>query len=314
MVRGSIKDMTIRSSPEEHAKVGYVLGLQVSPLHRRRGIASSLVLKLQEWFVANLVNYAYMATEKSNAASIKLFTGKLGYVKFRTLSILVNPVRRRAIRLPPGLKITKLNTDQAERLCRRFLGSTEFFPGDIDQVLRNSLSLGTWMAYLREPDGSNAMPASWAMLSVWDCGQVFKLRVQRAKGSSCVPYGTKASSLLDRFLLCLGIPGLPDLSNPFGFYFMYGIHGEGPYAGPLVRALCRYVHNMASLANDCKVVVAEVGACDALRLHIPHRRSLSCSEDLWCMKDLKSKDKDAAGFDWTKSPPPPALFVDPREV
>lgn len=324
VVRGSIKDMTIRSTPEEHAKVGYVLGLRVSPFHRRRGVASSLVLKLEEWFVDNVVDYAYMATEKANSASIKLFKDKLGYVKFRTPSILVNPVRRRAVRLPSSLQITKLNTEQAERLYRRSMGSTEFFPRDIDEVLKNRLTLGTWMSYPREQeaamreggmDPDRSTPTSWAMLSVWNSGQVFKLRVRRAK-AACILYG-KTSSFLGQFLPCLGIPALPDLSStdPFGFYFMYGIHGEGPDSAPLVRALCKYVHNLATaVVDDCRVVVAEVGGFDALRHHVPHWRSLSCTEDLWCVKDLRSKDKAAAGFDWTKSPPQGALFTDPREV
>lgn len=333
IIRGSIKIVTVGNlypnpnpNPNEgEAKVGYILGLRVSPLFRRRGIGLLLVCKMEEWFMANLVEYAYMATEKKNKASIKLFVDKLGYSKFRSPMILVNPVKQHAIHIPSNVIIEKLTQVQAEKIYRKFLSSAEFFPQDIDRVLSNKLSLGTWIAHaqgeswhgLEDDDhhrSSSSIPTSWAMLSVWNCADVFKLRVGRAH-CACVLLA-EVSRLVSRVLKpCIRVPSIPNIFTPFGFYFMYGIHGEGLLASKLVNSLCNYVHNLAvKTEKDCKVIVTEIGGFDKLRHYIPHCKFLSCSEDLLCMKKLISASEDMVSFDWTKAPPPPTLFIDPRDV
>ncbi|KAL6341298.1 hypothetical protein AAG906_032416 [Vitis piasezkii] len=316
VIRGSIKVVTVRKPPKDLAKVGYVLGLRVLSLYRRRGIGLKLVRRLEEWFVDNQVDYAYMATEKDNEASVKLFVDKLGYVKFRTPAILVNPVRRR-VHLSSNIEIAKLKVEEAELLYRKFMASTEFFSQDIDRILRNKLSLGTWVAYPRGErwgevgaDG-RVEHSNWAMLSVWNSGELFKLRLGKAP-LSCLVYA-KGSRVVDRLLPCIKVPTIPDFFNPFGFYFMYGVHREGPLSGKMVRTLCNYVHNMARKTKDCKVIVTEVGGCDTLRLHIPHWKLLSCPEDLWCIKALKNEERNGL-HELTITPPSRALFVDPREV
>lgn len=316
VIRGSIKVVTVRKPPKDLAKVGYVLGLRVLSLYRRRGIGLKLVRRLEEWFVDNQVDYAYMATEKDNEASVKLFVDKLGYVKFRTPAILVNPVRRR-VHLSSNIEIAKLKVEEAELLYRKFMASTEFFSQDIDRILRNKLSLGTWVAYPRGErwgevgaDG-RVENSNWAMLSVWNSGELFKLRLGKAP-LSCLVYA-KGSRVVDRLLPCIKVPTIPDFFNPFGFYFMYGVHREGPLSGKMVRTLCNYVHNMARKTKDCKVIVTEVGGCDTLRLHIPHWKLLSCPEDLWCIKALKNEERNGL-HELTITPPSRALFVDPREV
>lgn len=318
VIQGSIKQVTVQKPHEDLAKVGYVLGLRVAPLHRRKGIGSSLVCKLEEWFTSNDVDYAYMATEKDNEASVKLFVNKLGYVNFRTPAILVHPVNNRMFHTPSNVQIRKLRIEEAENLYYKFMASTEFFPYDIGNILRNKLSLGTWVAYPRGEIvgefGSNGQifPKSWAMVSVWNSGELFKLRLGKAP-LSCLLY-TKSSKLIDKFLPCFKLPAIPDFYHPFGFYFMYGMHREGPLSGKMVRTLCQFVHNMAGTkSKDCKVIVTEVGGSDALRLHIPHWKLLSCPEDLWCIKALKNEKKKTLR-ELTKIPPTIALFVDPREV
>ncbi|XP_019053274.1 PREDICTED: probable N-acetyltransferase HLS1-like [Nelumbo nucifera] len=320
VIQGSIKLVTFSTPTRNRAVVGYILGLRVSPHHRRKGIGLSLVRRLEEWFIANHVDFAYMATEKDNEASVKLFTEKLGFVKFRTPSILVNPVQYHAMRISREVKVVKLKVEEAEYLYRRFMGSTEFFPHDIDRILRNKLSLGTWVAYPRgeswdELRSAGLVPSSWAMVSVWNSGGIFKLRVGKAP-LSCHIY-SKSSRMMDRIFPCLRIPALPDVFHPFGFYFMYGMHGEGRRSGELVRALCRFVHNMATECKDCKVIVTEVGGCDAVRLEeIPHWKLLSCPEDLWCIKALRKEDQHTV-MGWTKTPTTTTrgvVFVDPREV
>ncbi|KAJ7964223.1 putative Acyl-CoA N-acyltransferase (NAT) superfamily protein [Quillaja saponaria] len=322
VIQGSIKVVTVHRHPpnEGLAKVGYILGLRVAPCHRRKGIGSSLVRRLEEWFIANDVDYAYMATEKENHASVKLFVNQLGYVKFRTPAILVNPVSDHSFRISPNIQISRLKIEEAESLYRKYMGTTEFFPNDIDNILRNKLSLGTWVAYYKGDSwgdfGSNnerVLPTSWAMLSVWNSGEIFKLRLGKAP-LSCFIF-TKSWALIDKIFPCFKLPTLPDFFNPFGFYFMYGLHQEGPLSGKLLRCLCQFVHNSAIKSKDeyCKVIVTEVGGSDTVRLHIPHWKLLSCPEDLWCIKALKTEGTNSL-HELTNNPPTKTLFVDPREV
>ncbi|XWS53353.1 hypothetical protein CRYUN_Cryun11dG0150100 [Craigia yunnanensis] len=316
VIQGSIKLVTVHKPPKDLARVGYILGLRVAPLYRRRGIGSRLVIKLEEWFIASDVDYAYMATEKDNEASFKLFVDKLSYVKFRTPAILVNPVSHRMSRISSNFELAKLKIEEAESLYRKFMSSTEFFPIDIGNILRNKLSLGTWVAYPRGeswghsgPNGG--VPSSWAMLSVWNSGELFKLRLGNAPLSYLMYM--KSSRLIEKLLPCFKLPAVPDFLHPFGFYFIYGVYREGPLSGNLVRTLFQFVHNMASKFKDCKVIVTEVGGSDTLRLHIPHWKLLSCPEDLWCIKALKNEESSSL-HELTKTPPTKALFVDPREV
>lgn len=319
VIQGTIKVVTFHNKPpKDLANVGYILGLRVSPHHRKKGIGLKLVRHLEEWFIANQVEYAYMATEKDNEASVNLFVNKLNYIKFRTPAILVHPVNTRSFKISPAIDIVKLKEEEAELLYRRFMSSNEFFPRDIDKVLKNKLSLGTWVAYIRGQGVSPGefgklgwVPESWAMVSVWNSGELFKLRIGRAT-LSCLLYA-KSSRLMERAFPCFKVVSMPDLFNPFGFYFMYGVHHQGQFSGKLVRTLCKFVHNMASQTEDCKFVVTEVGDCDPLKLHIPHWKLLSCPEDLWCIKALR-RDSDNLHELMTKGPPQRVLFVDPREV
>ncbi|XP_031123602.1 probable N-acetyltransferase HLS1-like isoform X2 [Ipomoea triloba] len=335
VIRGTVKVVTIKKNPKNPVKVGYVLGLRVSPIHRRKGIGSSLVRHIEEWFLSRNVDYAYMATEKDNEASIKLFIHKFGYVRFKTPSILVHPVGRRPnLRPSAGVRISKVSVECAEFLYRSFMGgSADFFPVDIDKIVRNKLSLGTWVAFFRGDSSGEfggttiaELPKSWAMLSVWNCAQLFKLTLGR-QTLSCSLYGTIAK-LLNDAVPCLRPPSsLPDLVGPFGFYFVYGLHREGPLSGKLVRALWKFVCNNNLLVcgthdsdhdnnNNVKLIVTEVGCCDDnkhLRLDIPHWRLLSCPEDLWCIKALKNNEQKQSLQELIANSKG-ALFVDPREV
>nr|DAD40671.1 TPA_asm: hypothetical protein HUJ06_014994 [Nelumbo nucifera] len=159
-------------------------------------------------------------------------------------------------------KVVKLKIEEAEYLYKRFMGFIEFFPHDIDRILRNNLSLGTWVVYPRgkswdELRSVGLVPSSWAMVSVCNNGSIFKLRVGKAP-LSCHIY-SKSSRMMDRIFPCLRIPALSDVFHPFGFYFMYGVHGEGRRSDKLVPALCQFVHNMATECKDCKVIIMEVG-------------------------------------------------------
>ncbi|XP_020230424.1 probable N-acetyltransferase HLS1 isoform X2 [Cajanus cajan] len=335
MIRGCIKTVTCgkrlsrngkhnKTNAKEvpvYTRVAYILGLRVSPDQRRMGIGLKLVKRMEAWFRENGAEYSYMATENDNLASVKLFTDKCGYSKFRTPSVLVNPVFAHRERVSSKVTIIPLSPSHAEILYRRRFSTTEFFPRDIDSVLNNKLTLGTFLAvpsgfcraetwpgpdlFLSDP------PHSWALVSVWNSKEVFTLEVQ---GASRVKRTlAKTSRVVDRALPWLRLPSFPDLFSPFGFHFMYGLGGEGPEALKMVKALCGFVHNLA-MEKGCRVVVTEVSPNEPLRFGIPHWKMLSWDEDLWCMKRLGEDYSDGSVGDWTKSQPAMSIFVDPREV
>lgn len=281
------------------------------------GIGLKLVRGMEEWFRENGAEYSYIATENDNVASVNLFTEKCGYSKFRTPAILVNPVFAHRVPLSHRVTILPLSRADAEILYRRRFSTTEFFPRDIDSVLGNKLTLGTFLALPRGSyswTGSDRFlldpPESWAVLSVWNCKDVFTLQV---RGASRVKRTlAKTTRVLDRAFPWLRLPSVPELFRPFGLHFLYGLGGEGPAAGKLMKALCGYAHNLAK-ERGCGVVATEVSAREPLRPAIPHWKMLSCEEDLWCIKRLGEDYSDGSVGDWTKSPPGLSIFVDPRE-
>ncbi|GAV58706.1 Acetyltransf_1 domain-containing protein [Cephalotus follicularis] len=331
MIRGCIKTVTCGKKLYRNGKnnkqplpvftkLAYILGLRVSPSHRRMGIGLKLVEKMEEWFRENGAEYSYIATESDNFASVKLFTNKCGYSKFRTPSILVNPVFAHRVNVSNRVTILKLGPNDAEYLYRRRFSTTEFFPRDIDSILNNKLSLGTFLAVPRGSHNADSWPGSdlflldppesWAVLSVWNCKDVFKLEV---RGASRVRRTlAKTTRVVDKALPFLKLPSVPEVFRPFGFHFLYGVGGEGPRADKMVKALCRHAHNFAK-ESGCSVVATEVASREPLRFGIPHWKTLSCAEDLWCIKRLGEDYSDGSVGDWTKSPPDLSIFVDPRE-
>ncbi|PON90562.1 FkbH domain containing protein [Trema orientale] len=314
-------DPKLNSTTPICTKLAYILGLRVSPSHRRKGIGSKLINQMEEWFIKNGAEYSYMATEVDNKPSLNLFTLKSHYTKFRTPSILVRPVFAHRVKTyKDRVTIIKLAPDDAESLYRRRFSTTEFFPSDIDRVLSNKLNLGTYVAVPAGSDPAESWPGSgeflsdppesWAVMSVWNCKEVFKLEI---KGASIARrLAAKTTRAVDRALPWLGIPSVPEVFRPFGMVFTYGLGGEGPRAERMVRALCGHAHNMAKELR-CGVVATEVASQEPLRLAIPHWDRLSCAEDVWCVKRLVEDYGDGPLGDWTKSKPGLSIFVDPRE-
>ncbi|KAF8092007.1 hypothetical protein N665_0428s0017 [Sinapis alba] len=329
MIRGCIKTVTCGSKTLDvttkplYTKLAYVLGLRVSPTHRRLGIGFELVKEIEKWFNQNGAEYSYIATENDNHASVNLFTGKCGYTKFRTPSILVNPVYAHRVNISNQVTVLKLEPSDAESLYRLHFSTTEFFPRDIDSVLNNKLSLGTFIAVPREscygsgfgswPGSAKFLeypPDSWAVLSVWNCKDSFRLEVRGASRLRRVL--AKTTRVVDKTLPFLKIPSIPAIFQPFGLHFMYGIGGEGACVEKMVKALCGHAHNLAK-EGGCGVVAAEVAGGEPVRRGIPHWKVLSCDEDLWCIKRLGEDYSDGSVGDWTQSPPGSSIFVDPRE-
>lgn len=265
-----------------------------------------------------------MATDCSNEASINLFTQKLSYMKFRTPTMLVQPVHAHYKPLGSGISIVRLPKGLAESAYRKIFAKSEFFPKDIDLILSSKLNLGTFMALPKkckssfpkwDPEtGSFELPPSFAILSIWNTKEVFKLQVKGVSPltrACCV-----GSRVLDAWLPWLRLPSFPDVFRQFGLYFLYGLHMEGKNATRLMKSLCALAHNMARDDGECGAVVAEVGSRDPVREAIPHWTRFSWA-DLWCIKRIivGENDHKCPPSDWirSRSSSSPVIFVDPRD-
>ncbi|KAF8655962.1 hypothetical protein HU200_060843 [Digitaria exilis] len=327
VVRGCVKTVSC-GRDNLFSKVAYLLGLRVAPSHRRRGIGRRLVSRMEEWFKQSGAEYAYVATDVSNSPSVRLFTGRCGYSKFRTPNVLVHPVFRHDLSPSSRRRVTIFNLPprDAELLYRaRFAsGGVEFFPNDIDAVLNNPLSLGTFLAvpssFVSAAAGELELdieafmaspPESWAMASVWNSKDAFRLEVRGAP--RLLRAAARATRIADAALSPwrVRVPSVPNLFEPFGMHFVYGLAGDGDDALAMARALCRHAHNVAR-RGGARVVVTEVAAGDPLRAGVPHWPRLG-AEDLWCIKRLADGYGDGELGDWTKAPPGNSIFVDPRE-
>ncbi|OWM69566.1 hypothetical protein CDL15_Pgr014027 [Punica granatum] len=317
VIRGCIKSVT-RSGSSDYVKAANILGLRVSPTHRRLGIGLKLVQELEEWSKRNGAECAYMATDSTNGPSISLFTKKCEYMKLRTPTVLVQPVHVHRKPLSSGTAIVRLPPKLAESIYRRIFAKAEFFPEDIDTVLGNKLNLGTFMAIPKKhlpiwDPKTSVLPPSFAILSIWNTKEVFKFQVKgvsRIKKACCL-----GSRKIDSMLPYLKIPSFPNVFRQFGIHFLYGLHMEGKDGSTLMKSLCSFAHNMATDDVACGALVAEVGLQDPVRAAVPHWRRLSWSEDFWCIKKLGGEGGlSRPHSDWMYQIPAPVLFVDPRDV
>ncbi|MCP6508618.1 GNAT family N-acetyltransferase, partial [Klebsiella pneumoniae] len=67
LVRGCVKSVVsgcTQAKDPIYTKVAYILGLRVSPSHRRKGVGKKLVERMEEWFRQMGAEYSYMATEQ----------------------------------------------------------------------------------------------------------------------------------------------------------------------------------------------------------------------------------------------------------
>ncbi|XP_066379635.1 probable N-acetyltransferase HLS1 [Miscanthus floridulus] len=177
LVRGCVKTIVYGTGTTQQAKdddpiytkVGYILGLRVSPSHWRKGVGKKLVDRMEEWFRQRGAEYSYMATEQDNEPSMRLFTGRCGYAKFRTPSMLVHPVFHHALKPSRRVAIVSLERQEAELLYRWHFANVEFFPADIDAVLPSGSSSRTGPGWEGVDAFLAAPPPSWAVHSVWNC-------------------------------------------------------------------------------------------------------------------------------------------------
>ncbi|KAL5207847.1 hypothetical protein ABZP36_032282 [Zizania latifolia] len=314
--RGDTRSSSCCKRKMKFVKVACLLGLRVSPSHRRLGIATELVRRAEAWCEARGAAYATMATTASNEASLALFGGRFAYAPFRRPLFLGHPVHRHRTRVPRAHRVMQLPPPLATAAYAALLppaSAAEFVPADLPALLAHKLTLGTYLAIERNPDP--ALPPSFAVLSIWDATRSLRLRVGGAP--PLLRASLAAARALDRHAPWLRVPSVPDVFRPFGTYLLYGLRMSGPEGPALLRSLCRHAHNVARKNLACAVVAADLGPNDPAAAAVPHWDSFSCDEDVWCIKKLNAatangnaRDDDV---DWTTAPPAGVLFVDPRE-
>ncbi|GAB4850547.1 hypothetical protein Ancab_029856 [Ancistrocladus abbreviatus] len=319
VIRGCIKSVTTGKKAQDfpvYIKLGYILGLRVSPSYRRQRIGTQLVKRVEEWCKERDAAYVYMATECTNEASVKLFTDTCGYVEFCNPAILVQPVHAHCKPLSSSIAIFSLPPKVAGSIYHQLFANSQLFPMDIDSILSNRLSLGTFVAlprkYQDKWEPQKGLPPSFAMLSVWNTKELFKLQVKgvsRLKQACCL-----GSRVLDAYMPWLRLPSIPNLFRPFGFYFIYGLHMEGKGSSSLMRSLCNFAHNMARDDVECGAIVAELAPADPVIEGVPYWKRFSLMEDLWCIKELAKHEGDELS-NWIAScSSQKPSFVDPRDV
>ncbi|PWZ05752.1 putative N-acetyltransferase HLS1-like [Zea mays] len=298
-------------SPPAYVKVACLLGLRVSPSHRRLGIATALVERAEEWCRERGAAHATMATTTSNAASLALFTGRFGYAPFRRPEFLGRPVHAHCLPIPSAHRVFQLPPPLAAAAYARLSPpqATEFLPADMPALLAHKLTLGTFAAIESGPDPS--APPSFAVLSVWDSTRSMRLRVRGAP--ALLRASLAALRALDRGAPWMRVPSIPDIFRPFGAYLLYGLRMSGPAGPALLRSLCHHAHNVARKNPACAVVAADVAPDDPAAAAVPRWRRFSCDEDVWCIKNLTKTNADD-GDGWAApAPSGTVLFVDPRE-
>ncbi|KAK0606644.1 hypothetical protein LWI29_002030 [Acer saccharum] len=291
------------------------------------GIGFNLVKSVEEWMMRNGAHYTFLATEKSNVASTNLFTTKCNYINFASLVIFVQPVLSTSSSSSSNLssrghqdniKIEKLHIEQAISFYNNRLRSKDMYPTDIDSILKEKLSLGTWVSYFKEEDKEwlinnnddfvTKTPSSWVVFSVWNSCEAYKIDHIRNKQSISHPlkfFHATLSHAKEKIFPRLKMPilscsssggggggsgggGGGSVGNPFGFLFLYGLYGEGERLGELMKSVLRFASRLAENVKHCKVIMTELGVSDPLIEHVPQEPSISCIQDLWYLKKMNN--------------------------
>ncbi|XP_015883184.2 probable N-acetyltransferase HLS1 [Ziziphus jujuba] len=320
VIRGCIKCVGTAFG-ERNVKLGWIVGLRVSPTYRRMGIGLKLVNSVEEWILRNGAHYTFLATEKNNIASINLFTIRCNYVNLSSLVIFVQPICSRENDISQDIKIEKLHVDQAISLYKDRLRHKEVYPTDIDVILKEKLSLGTWVSYFRkegwinlysEENDQNVISksqSSWVVFSIWNTCETYKLQIRKSHPLRFLY--TTLSHAKEKIFPCLKMPMNDPVPSSLGFLFLYGLHGEGENLGELMKSIWSFASRLGANVKDSKVIITELGVCDPLIKHVPNDSSMSYFNDLWFAKKLISHvdDRDELLVKGQLG----NVFVDPRE-
>jgi hypothetical protein len=275
------------------------------------GIGLKLVNSVEEWLLRNGAEYTFLATEENNTASMNLFTLKCSYVNLSSLVIFVQQIcfPAKNYNLSEDIRIEKLHIDQATSLYKQKLKDKEISAADIDAILKENLSLGTWVCYFKEGswmnthnnnneknDDERKIPSSWIIFSIWNSCEASKLQIRKSTSF----HETTLIHAKEKIFPCLG------------FLFLYGMLGEGEKLGELMESVWSFASNVGQNVKDCKVIAAELGVTDPLIKHVPQESSMSRINDLWYAKKLMFHDNNMDKLMLAKGPLGD-VFVDPRD-
>ncbi|CAL5198982.1 unnamed protein product [Lathyrus oleraceus] len=342
VVRGCIK--SVQTSSGSLFKMGCILGLRVSPTHRRKGVGLKLVTSIEEWMLRNGADYAFLATEKNNNASKNLFTNKCNYVNLSSLIIFLHPTTFPITNhISKDIKIDKINIDQAILFYTRLLKTKDLYPLDMDIILKEKLSLGTWVSYYKDQDfklnGAEDIltdkittNSSWIIFSLWNTCEADdnnnNNNNNKNNNNNVQDVKTKLSQPLrflhatfshakDKICPCLRMLTNESLmcnndNNSFGFLFVYGVHGEGENLGGLMESVWRFTSRIGEKLKECRVVITELGFGDPVINHVPRVDSMTCVDDMWYTKRLGNHSDDQVAVEEMKRQLG-NVFVDPRD-
>ena len=94
-----------------------------------------------------------MATEQDNEASVRLFTSRCSYAKFRTLSVLVHPVFGHALLPSQRAAIVWLEPREAELLYRCHFTGVDVTDRDSQEWLPRGARYGNGKSYKSRGSG-----------------------------------------------------------------------------------------------------------------------------------------------------------------
>lgn len=281
------------------------------------GIGLRLVKSIEEWMVINGAHYTILATEKNNVASTNLFTTKCNYIHFCSLVIFCQPIRipLKTLSSQDAIKIEKLDIDQAVSLYNNKITAKDMYPTNMDSILKEKLSLGTWVSYFKEDneveDFFTKPPSSWVVFSVWNSCEAYKLFEIRKSHSPLKFFHATLCQAKEKIFPCVKLPiSCGSLDTPFGFLFLYGLYGEGDgeRLGELMRSAFRFASGLAESVKHCKVIMTELGVNDPLFHHVPQEPYISCIDDLWYLKKMNGDDHEMMMMGQIGN-----VLVDPRD-
>lgn len=274
------------------------------------GIGLKLVHSVEEWVIRNGAHYAFLAIEKKNKASKNLFTHKCNYVKFSSLVIfrqplIVFPTKDIVISKGEIIKTEKLNIEQAISFYTHTLTTKGgVYPMDFDMILKEKLSLGTWVSYFNQEDWTHLicsqkdseiyqrMPSSWVVFSIWNTCKAYKFQIRESKHDQLLPLRFLKSAR-KKLISCFKMPNSVSFGKSFGFFFLYGIFGEGERVGELVESIWIFASRLAEDEKDCKAIVTELSVSDPIINHVPQNNSsMSRINDNWYLKRLSVHSDD----------------------
>lgn len=283
-------------------------------MNRRKGVGLKLVQSMEEWMNENGASYTFAATEENNAASTNLFTLRCNYIKLSSLFIFVQRLNPPVNDLPGGINFEKMPTDQAISFYQTHLRLKDMYPTDIDMILKEKLSLGTWLCYFKEDNvkinhcNSRIIGGSWVVFSIWNTCEAYKLQVKRSNYHSSRANHAIRDQENPKKMAC------DPIEKPFGFLFLFGLLGEGDRLGELVKSLWSFALKMAENVKDCKAIMTELGFSDPLLQHVPKVVSSACIDDLWYIKKIDKFSSQADDSDdLVVKGEVGNVFVDPRD-